>query len=69
MDLAHAHGDARSAITAVESIQRQLETAVVGFITIAAAEGWTADEIDADLQRFGFCLEPTERAAAGCACH
>jgi hypothetical protein len=56
MDLAHAHGDAHRAIAAVESIQRQLETAIVGFVAIAVAEGWTADEIDADLQRFGFCL-------------
>jgi hypothetical protein len=44
-------------IAAVESTQRQLKTAIVGFVAIAAAEGWTADEIDADLQRFGFCLK------------
>jgi hypothetical protein len=67
MDLARACGDAHSAITAVESIQRQLETAIVGFIAIAAAEGWTADEIDADLQRFGFCLK--ERAPGERQCH
>jgi hypothetical protein len=57
MGIDHGHGDAGNAITAVEAIQRQLETAIVGFIAIAAAEGWTPQQIDADLQRFGYGLE------------
>ena len=68
MDLAYADAVLR-AITLVESSHEQFEAALENFIAVAVAAGWSADQIDAELQSWGYCLEPTEPAPAGQACH
>jgi hypothetical protein len=63
--------DARDAINASEQqIETAiLEAAILGFVALATSEGWPREDIDADLERWGYGVDPEERAAAAGACH
>jgi hypothetical protein len=63
--------DARDAINATEQRLETaiLEIAILGFVALATSEGWPREEIDTDLKRWGYGIDPEERAAANHACH
>lgn len=62
MELANAYANAESAIAAAETIHRCLEATLWDFYAVAVAEGWTDDEVDDAIARFGFCLREPEPA-------
>jgi hypothetical protein len=40
-----------------------------GFVALATSESWPRELIDAELERWGYGIDPAERTAESLACH
>jgi hypothetical protein len=62
--------DARDAIDANEHLDTAIfETAILGFVALATSESWPRELIDAELERWGYGIDPAERTSESLACH